>query len=55
MKIYYICTQMNIGREDLMITPEMQKRIDEARAELIEGKTLHFADAQSAAKWMDEL
>lgn len=46
---------VNIGKEDLMVTPEMQKRIDEARAELIEGKTLHFADAQSAVKWMDEL
>lgn len=46
---------VSVGKEDLMITPEMQKRIDDARAELREGKTRHFDDAQSAAKWMDEL
>lgn len=46
---------VNVGKEELMITPEMQRRIDEARSELKEGKTLHFADAQGAAKWMDEL
>lgn len=46
---------VNVGKEELMITPEMQRRIDEARTEFKEGKTLHFADAQSAAKWMDEL
>lgn len=46
---------VNVGKENLMITPEIQSRIDEARAELREGKTLHFADAQSAIKWMDEL
>lgn len=37
------------------IAPEMQKRIDAVRAELAEGKTIHFPDAQSAIKWMYEL
>lgn len=46
---------VNVGKEELMISPEMQRRIDKAKAELKESKTLHFADAQSAAKWMDEL
>lgn len=51
----HIYALVSIGKEDLMITPEMQKRIDAARAELVEGKTIHFPDAQSAIKWMDEL
>lgn len=46
---------VSVGRRDLMITPEMEERINEARNELREGRTLHFSDAQSAAKWMDEL
>lgn len=46
---------VSVGKEELMITPEMQRRIDEARTELKEGNTLHFADAQCAAKWLDEL
>ncbi len=41
--------------ERVLIRPELQKRIDEARKEFAEGKTLHFSDARSAAKWMDEL
>lgn len=46
---------VNIGKEDLAITPEMQKRIDEARKAFREGKTLHFENAEAAIKWMDEL
>lgn len=46
---------VSVGKEDLMITPEMQKRIDMARKDFQEGKTLHFDNARSAAKWMDEL
>ncbi len=46
---------VNVGKEDLMITPELQKRIDEARKELLDGETIHFADSQSASKWMDDL
>ena len=46
---------VNIGKEDLMITPELQKRIDKARQDFKEGKTLHFDNAEAAIKWMDEL
>lgn len=46
---------LSIGNEDLMLTPEMDKRIEEARAEYRAGKTLHFNDAASAIKWMNEL
>lgn len=45
----------SVGNEDLMLTPEMQKRIDKARQNFREGKTLHFENAESAHKWMDEL
>lgn len=46
---------VSVGREDLMITPELRQRIEEARQAYREGRTLHFADAASAIKWMDEL
>lgn len=46
---------VNIGKEDLMITPEMQERIDQARRDYQDGKTLHFDNAESLHKWMDEL
>lgn len=46
---------MSVGNEDLMLTPELQKRIDKARQDFREGKTLHFDNAEAAIKWMDEL
>lgn len=46
---------VSVGKENLMITPEMQQRIDKARQDFIEGKTLHFEDAKSLRQWMDEL
>lgn len=46
---------VSIGKEDLMITPELQQRIDKARQDFKEGKTLHFENAEAAIKWMDEL
>lgn len=46
---------ISVGKEDLMITPELQKRIDKARQDFKEGKTLHFDNAESLHKWMDEL
>ena len=46
---------VSVGREDLMITPELQQRIDDARRELAEGKTRHFRNAADVSKWMDEL
>ena len=46
---------VNVGREDLMLTPEMQQKINEARKEFAEGKTHHFSDASSMQNWLDEL
>lgn len=46
---------VSVGREDLMITPEMKERIEEARQAYREGRTLHFTDAASMQRWMDEL
>lgn len=46
---------MSVGSEDLMLTPELQKRIDKARQDFKEGKTLHFDNAESLHRWMDEL
>ena len=46
---------VSVGKEDLMITPDLQKRIDKARQDFKEGKTLHFDNAESLHRWMDEL
>lgn len=46
---------VHIGKEDLMITPEMQERIDKARQDFKEGKTQHFDNAESLHRWLDEL
>ena len=50
-----IFTLTNIGNEDLEITPELQKKIDAARKEYHEGKTLHFETSDEVHKWMDSL
>lgn len=39
----------------LVITPELQVKIDNARKEYQAGNTLHFENAAAAQKWMDEL
>ena len=51
----HIYALISVGQEDLMITPELQKRIDDARRELTEGKTRHFSNAADMQKWLDEL
>lgn len=40
---------------DLTITPALAAKIEKARKEFCEGKTLHFENAAAAQKWMDEL
>ena len=40
---------------DLTITPALEAKIENARQEYREGKTLHFENAAAAQKWMDEL
>lgn len=46
---------VNLGKEDLMVTPEMLQRIEKARQDYRDGKTLHFDNAESVHRWMDEL
>lgn len=46
---------VNLGNENLVITPDMQRRIDDAREEFKSGKTRHFKDASSMQNWLDEL
>ena len=50
-KVYTI---IPVDDEDMTITPELQAKIDKARAEYKEGKTLHFESAAEAQQWMDE-
>ena len=38
-----------------VITPQLMKKIETARQEHREGKTLRFNNAAEAQKWMDEL
>lgn len=44
-----------VNDDDLTITPELQARIEEARREHKEGRTLTFETASEAQRWMDEL
>ena len=50
-----IFTLTNVGKEDLEISPELQKKIDAARKEYREGKTKHFETSAEVQKWMDSL
>ena len=50
-----IFTLTNVGNEDLEISPELQKKIEAARKEYREGKTLHFETSAEVHKWMDSL
>ena len=50
-----IFTLTNVGKEDLDITPELQQKIDAARKEYREGKTLHFETSAEVQNWMDSL
>lgn len=46
---------ISLGEEKTVITPEIQAKIDAARLEKEDGKSLHFDNAHGAIKWMDEL
>lgn len=48
-------TIVPVQQEDLTITPELAAKIEKARQEHVEGKTLRFEGAAEAQKWMDEL
>ena len=48
-------TLVPVGDDDLTITPALAAKIEQARQEHREGKTLKFESASAAQKWMDEL
>ena len=48
-------TLVPVFDEDLDITPALQVKIDQARQEHKEGRTLRFESAKEVQKWMDEL
>ena len=50
-----VYTIVAVEEDDLTITPELQAKIDKARQEYKEGKTLRFESAEAMQKWMDEL
>jgi antitoxin (DNA-binding transcriptional repressor) of toxin-antitoxin stability system len=51
-KLYTI---VPVEEDDLEITPALAAKIEKARQEHREGKTLRFESAAAAQKWMDEL
>ena len=48
-------TLVPVYDEDMDITPQLQAKIDQARQEYKEGRTLRFESAEKVQKWMDEL
>lgn len=48
-------TLVPVFDEDLDITPALQAKIDQARQEYKEGRTLRLESAEEVQKWMDEL
>lgn len=48
-------TLVSVEDDDLTITPALAAKIEQARREHREGKTLKFESAAAAQKWMDEL
>lgn len=48
-------TIVPVEDNELGITPELAAKIDKARKEFREGRTLRFESAAAAQKWMDEL
>lgn len=48
-------TLVSVEDNDLEITPALAEKIEQARQEHREGKTLRFESAAAAQKWMDEL
>lgn len=46
---------VKVGREDLMITPELQARIDKARAEIKSGKCITLKSSEDIDAYFDSL
>jgi len=51
----HLYTIVPVQQDELTITPELAAKIEKARKEFREGKTLHFENATAAQRWMDEL
>lgn len=51
-KLYTI---VSVEDDDLEITPTLAAKIEQARKEHREGKTLKFESSLAAQKWLDEL
>ena len=54
---YVECLLMGVSdkENELIITPELQKKIEKARHEHQNGETKIFQNADDAIKWMDSL
>lgn len=46
---------VSIGKEDLMLTPELEKRIDEARSEYRNGNCEKFSTKEELRSFLDSL
>ena len=46
---------VKVGREDLMITPELQARIDKAREEIKSGKCVTLISSEDIDAYFDSL
>lgn len=46
---------VKVGREDLMITPELQVRIDKAREEIKSGKCITLKSSEDIDTYFDSL
>ena len=46
---------VKVGREDLMITPELQARIDKAREEIKSGKCVPLKSSEDIDAYFDSL
>ena len=46
---------VKVGREDLMITPELQARIDKAREEIKSGKCVTLTSSEDIDAYFDSL
>ena len=46
---------VKVGREDLMITPELQAKIDKAREEIKSGKCVNLKSSEDIDAYFDSL
>ncbi|MBR1466077.1 MAG: hypothetical protein IJ607_06920 [Bacteroidaceae bacterium] len=44
-----------LSNDDMIISPELERKIEEAREEYKSGKEIIFSNAKEAANWINEL